>query len=105
MKDIAKITRSLENRGIPLKGTTRKIISQEGGFLNLLRLLMTAGLSLIKIVVTPLAKSVLVPLRLMAAGSATKEEMEDIIKIVKLLEESGLLIKGLSELIKSEAKE
>ena len=105
MKDIAKITRSLENRGIPLKGTTRKIISQEGGFLNLLRLLMTAGLSLIKIVVTPLAKSVLVPLRLMVAGSATKEEMEDIIKIVKLLEESGLLIKGLSELIKSEAKE
>ena len=30
--------------------------------------------------------------------------MEDIIKIVKSLEESGLLIKGISETIKNEAK-
>ena len=33
------------------------------------------------------------------------EEMEDIIKIVKRLEESGFLIKGISETIKNEAKE
>ena len=31
--------------------------------------------------------------------------MEDIIKIVKSLEESGLLIKGISETITNEAKE
>ena len=31
--------------------------------------------------------------------------MEDIIKIVKPLEESGLLIKGISETIKNKAKE
>ena len=31
--------------------------------------------------------------------------MEDIMKIFKTLEESGLLIKGISETIKSEAKE
>ena len=31
--------------------------------------------------------------------------MEDIMKIVKSLEESGLLIKGISETIKNEAKE
>ena len=31
--------------------------------------------------------------------------MEDIMKIVKSLEESGLLIKGVSETIKNEAKE
>ena len=31
--------------------------------------------------------------------------MEDIMKIVKLLEESGLLGKGLSETIKNETKE
>ena len=31
--------------------------------------------------------------------------MEDIIKIVKSLEESGLLIKGISERIKNETKE
>ena len=32
-------------------------------------------------------------------------EMEDIIKIVKLFKEPGLLIKGISETIKNEAKE
>ena len=31
--------------------------------------------------------------------------MEDIMKIVKSLEESGLLVKGISETIKNEAKE
>ena len=72
----------------------------------------------------PLAKSVLVPLGLTAAPSATdaaihkkmfgsgmtalmisNEEMNDIIKIVKSLEESGLLIKGVSETIRNETKE
>ena len=33
------------------------------------------------------------------------EEMNDIMRIVKSLEESGLLIKGVSETIKNEAKE
>ena len=32
-------------------------------------------------------------------------EMNDIMKLVKSLEESGLLIKGVSETIKNEAKE
>ena len=32
------------------------------------------------------------------------KEMNDIMKIAKSLEESGLLIKGISELIKNEAK-
>ena len=35
----------------------------------------------------------------------SNEEMNDIIKIVKALEESGFLIKGVSETIKKEAKE
>ena len=34
----------------------------------------------------------------------SNREMEDIMKIVKSLEESGLLIKGVSETIKNEAK-
>ena len=69
-------------------------------------------------VLKPLAKSVLIPLALLAAASATdasilqkmfwldvttlitsNEEMHDIIKIVKSLEESGLLIKDVSETI------
>ena len=35
----------------------------------------------------------------------SNEEMNDIMKIVKSLEESGILIKGVSETIKNEAKE
>ena len=36
IKDIVKIIRFLGNRGILIKGTTRKITSQEGEFLNFL---------------------------------------------------------------------
>ena len=43
-----KVIKSLENRGILLKGTTRKITGQEEGFLNSLKSLMTAGLPLKK---------------------------------------------------------
>ena len=35
----------------------------------------------------------------------SNEEMNDIMKIVKSVEESGLLIKGISKTIKNEAKE
>ena len=74
-------------------------------------------------VLKPLAKSVSIPLGLTAAASATdaaihkkmfgsgtmtliisNKEMSDIMKIVKYLEESGLLIKDVSETIKNEAK-
>ena len=43
IKDIMKVIKSLEYRGILLKGTTRKIISQEGQFVSFLRPLLTAG--------------------------------------------------------------
>ena len=85
---------------------------------------MTTGLPLTKIALTPLAKSVLLPSGLSAGMSAadatiqkriygsgtialiiSNEKMEDIMKIVKSLEESGLLIKGISETSKNERKE
>ena len=97
---------------------------QSGGFLGrLLGPLLKTGLPLMKNVIKPLAKSVLIPLGLTAAASAadagihkkilgsgtttliiSNDEMEDIIKIVKSLEDSGLLLKGDSETIKNEAK-
>ena len=40
IKYIIKVIRSLENRGILLKGTTRKITSQDGEFLNFVKPLM-----------------------------------------------------------------
>ena len=123
IKDM-EVIRSSENRGNSLKGTTRKVTSQEGGYLNFLRSLMATALSLMKTLFTPLAKSILVPLGLTTTASAANvgiqkksfsssatalviwnKEMDDIIKIVKSVEVPGLLIKAVSETIKDEAKE
>ena len=82
---------------------------QSGGFLSkLLGPLLKTGLPLIKNVIKPLAKSALIPLGLTAAASAadaginkkifgsgnttliiSNNEMEDIIKIVKSVEDSA----------------
>ena len=98
---------------------------QSGGFLGrLLGPLLKTGLQLIKNVIKPLAKSVLIPLGLTAAASAadagihkkilgsgnnitliiSNDEIEDIIKIVKSLEDSGLLLKGVTETVQNEVK-
>ena len=78
-----------------------------------------------KSVIKPLAKSVLGLLGLAATASAadagihkkvlgsghnttliiSNDEMEDILKKVKTLEDFGILLKGVSETIKNEAKE
>ena len=81
--------------------------------------LIKTGLPLIRNVLKPLAKSILILLGLMAATSPTdaaihkkmfgsgfttliisNEEMNDIMKIVKSLEESGLLIKSVKKQLK-----
>ena len=106
-----------------MKAATGKSITQEGGLLNFLSTLMKVSLPIIKIVLTPLAKNVLMPSRLTAVASEEnaaiqkkvygsdltiliilKEEMKDIVKIVKSLEESSLLIKDVSETIENESK-
>ena len=61
VKYIIKVIRSLEKSRSILKGSTWKITGQKGGFLNLFRPLMTASLPLMKNVLTPLAKSILIP--------------------------------------------
>ena len=77
-----------------------------------------------KNVLRPIVKIILVPSELVGATSETdaafqkkifgsgmvtliisNQEVRDIIKIVKHIEESGLLIKGVSETIENEAKE
>ena len=99
---------------------------QLGGFLGrLLGPLLKTGLPLMKIVIQRLAKSVLIPLGLTAAASViyagihktilgsghnttliiSNNEMEKNLRIVKSLEDSRLLLKGVSETIKDEAKE
>ena len=105
---------------IKLSKTQLSKMIQSGGFLgNLLGKL--AG-PLMKVAM-PLAKTVLAPLGISAAMSATdgsikkkmlgsgmttliisNDEINDILKIVKSLENSGLLLKGVSETIQHEAK-
>ena len=102
------------------KAQISKII-QSGGFLGSL-LSKLAG-PLMKVAI-PLAKNVLAPLGITAAASAidagiqkkihgsgtttliiSNEEMNDIMKIVQALEDSNILLKGVTETIKNEAKE
>ena len=101
---------------------------QTGGFLGrLLGPLLKIGLPLMKSVIKPLAESVLVPIGLTAAASAadagihkkilgsdhnnnttliiSNDEMDDILKIAKSLENSGVLLKGVSKTIQNEAEE
>ena len=104
---------------IKLSKTQLSKMIQSGGFLSrLLGPLLKAGLPLMKNVIKPLAKSVLIPLGLTATASAadagihkkilgsrtttltiSNDEMEDIMKLVKSLKDSGLLLKGVSETI------
>ena len=98
---------------------------QSGGFLGrLLGPLIKTGLPLIKNVIKPLAKIVLIPLGLTTAASAadagihkkilgsgtttliiSNEEMNDIMKIIQALEDSNILLKEVTKTIKNETKE
>ena len=89
---------------------------------RLLGLLLKTGLALISNVIQPLAKRVLIPLGLTEAASVadarihkkmlgsgntttliiSNDEINDIIKIVKSLEDSGLLLKGVTETVLNE---
>ena len=75
--------------------------------------------------IKPLVKSILIPLGLTVAASAadsgmhtkilgsgntttliiSNDEINNIIKIVKSLEDSGLLLKGITETVQNEVKE
>ena len=123
-RQVANIRKAFANHSsidIKLSKTQLSKMIQSGGFLgNLLGKL--AG-PLMKVAM-PLAKNVLAPLGLSAAMSAidgsikkkmlgsgattliiSNDEMGDILKIVKSLEDSGILLKGVSETIQHEAKE
>ena len=112
---------------IKLSKTQLSKMIQSAGFLGrLLGPLLKTRLPLMKSVIKPLAKSVLIPLGLTAAASTadagihkkilgsghnnttliiSNDEMDDILKIVKSLEDSRVLSKGVSETIQIEAKE
>ena len=108
---------------IKLSKTQLSKMIQSGKFLGrLLGPLLITELPLMKSVIKRLGKSVLVPLGLTAADAGihkkilgsghnnttlkiSNDEMDDILKTVKSLEDSGVLLKGVSEAIQNEAKE
>ena len=102
------------NSDIKLSKAQKKKIIQSGGFLG--KLLSKLAGPLMKVAL-PLAKNVLAPLGLTAAMSAIdgsiqkklhgsgvkliieQEDMNDIMKIIEALENSGILLKGVSKTI------
>ena len=102
-----------------------KMIQSQGFLGTLLTPLLKIGLPLIENVIKPLAKSVLIPLGLAALASVADagihkkilgsgnmttliisyNKIEGIIKIVKSLEDSGLLVEGVTEIIQNKVKE
>ena len=106
------------------------MVQSRGFFGSHLGPLLKTRLPLIKNVIKPLAKSVLIPLELTATASVadvgihkrilgsgrssapktttlmiSNDKLKDIIKIVKSLKDSGLLLKEVSETIQNEVKE
>ena len=112
---------------IKLSKTQLSKMIKSGGFLGrLLGPLLKTGLPLMKSVIRPLAKSVLIPLGLTAAASAadagidkkilgsghnnttliiSNDEMDDILKIVKSLEDSRVLLKGVKMKLKNKEED
>ena len=126
--EVSKIRKAFANgssENIRLSKTQFSKMVQLGGFLSrLLEPLLKTNLSVMKNVLKPLAKYILIPLGLTAAALATgtaiqekifgsgmktlilwNEDMDDITKIIKSLEESDLLIKGICETIQNETKQ
>ena len=130
-RQVLSLRKSFANNSsgdIKLSKTQLSKMTQSGGFLSrLLGPLLKTVLPLIKNVIIPLAKSILIPLGLTAAASAadagmhkkilgsghnntttliiSNNEMEGIIKIDQALEDSGLLLRGVTETVQNEVKE
>ena len=123
-RQVANIRKAFANHSsIDIKFSKPQLskMIQSGGFLgNLLGKLpgplMKVAMPLAKNVLAPLGLSVAMPAidgsikkKMLGSGATTliisNDEMDDILKIVKSLEDSGVLLKGVIETIQHEAKE
>ena len=126
-RQVANLRKAFANflsADIKLSKTQLSKMIQSGGFLNFARSLTKIALPFFKNSAKPLIKKFLLPLGLTTAASAAdarihkkilgsghnttliipNDEMKDILKIIKSLEDSGLLLEGVSETIKMEQK-
>ena len=132
-RQVANLCKAFKNYlliDIKLSKTQLSKMIQSGRFLGRLRgPLLKTGLPLIKSEIKPLTKSILNPLGLTTIASGadagidkkilrsvhnnpsstiliiSNTEMEDIIKIIKPLEDSSFLLKGVTETVQNEVKE
>ena len=91
---------------------------QKGGFIRFSAPLLKSGLPLLKSVIKPLgmlgltaaasSTDAAINKKILGSGTTTliisNDEMKDILKIVKSIEDSGVLLKRVSETIKNEAR-
>ena len=121
-RQILKLRRTFANHtSVDIKLSKAQLTKmQKGGFLKFLMPLLKSALPLLKSAVKPLSM-----LGLIAAASATdaginkkhlgsggrttliisNDDMQDLLKIVKSLENSGMLLDGITETVKNEVKE
>ena len=93
---------------------------QKDGFLRFLAPLLKSGYPLLKSVIKPLgmfgltaaasATDAAINKKILGSGNHTtliisNYDMEDLLKIVKSLEDSGILLNGITEIVKNEVKE
>ena len=92
---------------------------QKGGFLKFLMPLLKSGLPLLQSVVKPLgmldltaaasATDAAIKKKILGSGNHTtliisNDDMQDLLKIVKSLEDSGILLDGITETVKMKLK-
>ena len=122
-REVANLCKAFANHtltDIKLSKTQLSKVIQLGGFLGrLLGPLLKTGLALLKIVIKPSgmlgltaaasATDAAINKKILGSGTTTliisNDEMNDILKIVKSLENSVLLLEGVRKTIKNEAKE
>ena len=93
---------------------------QKGGFLKFLMPLLKSGLPLLKSVVKPLgmlgltgaasATDAAINKKILGSGNhkaliISNDDMQNLLKIVKSLKDSGILLNGITETVKNEVKE
>ena len=93
---------------------------RKGGFLRFLASLLKSGLPLLKSVIKPLgmlgltaaasATGAAINKKILGSGNHTTliisiNDMQDLLKILKSLEDSGILLAGITETVKNEVKE
>ena len=121
-REVANLRKDFANHAsTDIKLSKAQLIKMEkGGFLRFLVPLLKSGLPLLKSIIKPLgmfgvtaaasATDAAMNKKTLGSGNHTTliisdDDMQDLLKILKSLEDSGLLLDGMAETVKNEVKE